>query len=76
MARVSYVEPEQATGEVQQVYQEKLKGKPGNIQKALAHQPGILKSFLSFYASIGRSLEPRLYEMVYIRVSMINGCQY
>ncbi len=76
MARVSYVEPEQATGDVQQVYQEKLKGKPGNIQMALAHKPEILKSFLGFYASIGKSLPPRLYELVYIRVSMINGCQY
>lgn len=76
MARVSYIEPGQATGDVKQVYEEKLQGKPGNIQMALAHQPGILKSFLAFYASIGKALDKRLYELVYIRVSMINGCQY
>lgn len=76
MARVSYVEPQQATGDVKQVYDEKLKGKPGNIQMALAHRPEILKAFLAFYGSIGKALDKRLYELVYIRVSMINQCQY
>ncbi len=38
--------------------------------------PEVLKTFLPFYASVGRSLDRRLYEMVYIRVSMINGCRY
>lgn len=76
MARVSYVAPQQATGDVKQVYDEKLKGKPGNIQMALAHRPEILKAFLAFYGSIGKALDKRLYEMVYIRVSMINQCQY
>ncbi len=75
MARVSYVEPQAASPEIKKIYEE-LKGNPGNIQKALAHQPRILDSFLRFYGSIGRSLERRLYEMVYIRVSIINGCQY
>ncbi len=76
MARVSYIEPQTASPEVKKLYDEKLKGNPGNIQKALAHQPKILDSFLSFYGSIGRSLERRLYEMIYVRVSIINGCQY
>ncbi len=76
MARVSYIEPQVASPEIKKIYEEKLKGQPGNIQKALAHQPKVLDSFLSFYSSIGRSLERRLYEMVYIRVSIINGCQY
>ncbi len=76
MARVSYVEPQNAPPEVKKTYEEKLKGKPGNIQKALAQQPKILDSVLGFYGSVGRSLERRLYELIYIRVSIINGCQY
>ena len=76
MATVSYVEPQAAAPEVKEIYEQKLKGKPGNIQKALAHKPEILENFLGLYASIGRGLERRLYEMVYIRVSMINSCQY
>lgn len=76
MARVSYIQPTDASPEVKKIYDEKLKGQPGNIQKALAHQPKILDSFLSFYGSIGRHLERRLYELVYIRISIINGCHY
>ena len=76
MARVAYIEPQNASPDVKKIYDEKLKGKPGNIQKALAHQPKLLEAFLNFYGSVGRSLERRLFEMVYIRVSIINGCQY
>ena len=76
MARISYVEPAQAPPEVKEIYDTILKGKPGSIQKALAHRPDLLKNFLSFYASVGRALERRLYELVYLRVSMINQCHY
>ena len=76
MARVSYVEMEQATPEVREIYEKVLKGNVPNVHKLVAHRPEILKTFLPFYASVGRSLERRLYEMVYIRVSMINGCHY
>jgi len=76
MARISYVEPAQAPPEVKEIYDTALKGKPGNIQKAIAHRPDILKNFLAFYASVGRHMERRLYELVYIRVSMVNQCHY
>ncbi len=48
----------------------------GPYLKALAHRPEMLKNFLSFYASVGRSLDRKLYELIYIRVSFINGCRY
>jgi uncharacterized peroxidase-related enzyme len=76
VARVTYVELEQATPEVREIYEKTLRGKPGNVQKLIAHRPEVLKNFLPFYASVGRALDRRLYEMVYIRVSMINGCHY
>jgi uncharacterized peroxidase-related enzyme len=76
MARIALIEPEQAPPEVKEIYDQKLKGKPGNVQKALAHRPDMLKNFLGFYASVGRSLDRKLYELIYIRVSMINGCRY
>jgi uncharacterized peroxidase-related enzyme len=76
MPRISLIEPEQATPEIREIYEQKLKGKPGNVQKALAHRPEMLKNFLGFYASVGRSLDRKLYEMIYIRVSMINECRY
>ena len=52
------------------------RGKPGNFHKAFAHRPESLKNFVAFYASVGRSLDRKLYEMIYIRVSWINQCNY
>jgi uncharacterized peroxidase-related enzyme len=76
MARISLIEPEHASPEAREIYDGKLKGKPGSIQKALAHRPAMLGNFLGFYASVGRSLERKLYEAVYLRTSLINGCHY
>jgi uncharacterized peroxidase-related enzyme len=76
MPRIALIDPEQAGPEVKETYEQRLKGKPGNAQKALAHRPELLKNFLGFYASVGRSLERKLYELIYIRVSIINGCRY
>jgi uncharacterized peroxidase-related enzyme len=76
MARISLIAPETAAPEVKEIYEKTLRGKPGNAQKALAHRPEMLKNFLSFYASVGRSLDRKLYELIYIRVSLINGCRY
>jgi uncharacterized peroxidase-related enzyme len=76
MARIGLIEPAQASPEVKEIYDGKLKGKPGNIQEALAHRPAMLTNFLGFYASVGRSLDRKLYEASYLRVSLINGCHY
>jgi uncharacterized peroxidase-related enzyme len=76
MARISLIEPDKASPEIKEIYDGKLKGKPGSIQKALAHRPAMLGSFLGFYASVGRSLDRKLYEAIYLRTSLINGCHY
>lgn len=76
MARISLVEADNATPEIKEIYERTLRGKPGNAQKALAHRPEMLKNFLAFYASVGKSLDRKLYEMIYLRVSFINGCHY
>jgi AhpD family alkylhydroperoxidase len=76
MARISLIAPESASPEVREIYDTVLRGKPGNVQKALAHRPEMLKTFLSFYASVGRSLDRKLYELIYLRVSFINECRY
>jgi uncharacterized peroxidase-related enzyme len=76
MARIALIEPENATPEVKEIYEKTLRGKPGNAQKALAHRPDMLRAFLPFYASVGRSLDRKLYEMIYLRASFINACHY
>lgn len=76
MARIALISNEEASPEVQEIYEKTLRGKPGNAQKALAHRPEMLKGFLSFYGTVGRSLDRKLYELIYLRVSFINGCHY
>src|SRR5579864_4034999 len=76
MARIPLIGPESAIPEVKEIYEKTLRGKPGNAQTALAHRPEMLKNFLPFYASVGRSLDRKLYELIYLRVSFINGCHY
>jgi uncharacterized peroxidase-related enzyme len=76
MARISLISTESANAELKEIYEKTLRGKPGNAQKALAHRPEMLENFLSFYASVGRSLDRKLYELIYLRVSLINGGHY
>jgi alkylhydroperoxidase family enzyme len=76
MAPVPDVEMNDAPPEVREIYETLLKGKVGSVQKLLAHRPEVLKTFLPFYGSIGRTLDRRTYEAVYIRVSAINQCHY
>jgi alkylhydroperoxidase family enzyme len=76
MARIPLIEPDAAPPEVKEIYEKTLKGKPHNVQKAMAHRPEALKNFLSFYRTVGRSLDRKLYDQIYIRVSWLNGCNY
>lgn len=76
MARIGLIGMEDASADVKETYEKTLRGKPGNAQKALAHRPEMLKNFLPFYASVGRSLDRKLYELIYIRTSLINECHY
>ena len=76
MARIHLVTPDIAPPEVKEIYEKTLRGKPGNSHKALAHRPEMLKNFIGFYASVGRSLDRKLYELIYILCSLINQCHY
>jgi uncharacterized peroxidase-related enzyme len=76
MPRIELVEPQTARPEVQQIYEHRLGGKPSNLHKAMAHNPQALTPFLAFYAAAGKSLDRRLWELVYLRVSFINECSY
>lgn len=76
MARISYVEPQNAPAEVKEIYEKVLRGKPGNVHKAMAHRPEALKNFGAFYGSVGKALDRKLYEAIYLRVSLLNHCHY
>lgn len=76
MSRITYVEPQSARPDVQQIYEHRLRGKPANVHKAMAHNPQALTPFLAFYQAAGKSLERKLWELIYLRVSFLNGCEY
>lgn len=76
MARIKLIEAQDASTEVQNIYEHRLRGRPANVHKAMAHLPQALTPFLAFYAAVGKTLPPRLYELVYLRVSMLNQCHY
>jgi len=76
MARLPYVEMDGAPPEVREIYEKVMRGKVGSVQKLLAHRPEMLGTFLAFYGSVGKSLDRRVYETVYIRISALNGCDY
>ena len=70
------IEPEQASPEVKEIYDKVLRGKPANVHMGLAYRPDMLSKFLTFYGSVGRSLDRKLYEAIYLRVSLLNRCHY
>ncbi len=76
MARIGLIEPQIARAEVKHIYEHRLGGRPANVHKAMAHNPHALTPFLAFYASSGASLDRTLWEMVYLRVSFLNSCEY
>ena len=76
MARIGLIEPQNARTEVKHIYEHRLGGRPGNVHKAMAHNPQALTPFLAFYQAVGKSLDRRLWELIYLRVSFINGCEY
>jgi uncharacterized peroxidase-related enzyme len=76
VARIAFVEPQAAPAEVKHLYEHRLGGRPANIHKAMAHNPQGLTAFIALYASIGASLDRKLWEMVYLRISFLNDCYY
>jgi alkylhydroperoxidase family enzyme len=79
MAHVSLVEKDQAAETVRPIYDnvEKKLGAVLNMFKALAHNPGILQTFLTFDSAAGRTkLSPTLRELAYLKTSELNGCHY
>jgi uncharacterized peroxidase-related enzyme len=79
MAHVSYVERDEVPEELQATYDliAKKLGTMLNFFKALAHSPELLNAFLAMNRTQAKTtLDPKLREMAYLRVSALNGCDY
>lgn len=79
MPRLNVVAPEQAEGEVQELYAE-LQGKFGkvfNIFQGMGNSAAALKAYLSASGALSRGeLSRQEREVVYLTVSERNGCEY
>ena len=53
-------------------------GKIPNFFALMAHRPDVLRKFLPIYSAIieGGTVEPRYKDLVYLKASLINGCEY
>ena len=71
---------EQAAPELQEIF-DKLAargGKAPNIFAAMAHRPAVLNAFLPLYKAVVNegTVDAKYKELAYLRVSMVNGCEY
>ena len=80
MARISYVEKDQAPAEVRAIYEqlEKKFGMVPNVIKAMANSPGLLQGFVPFLGAVlsPSAVDAPLKELAIITTTKINGCSY
>jgi alkylhydroperoxidase family enzyme len=79
MARISYVENDQAAPEVQPIFERfaKALGRIPNIFKAMAHAPVLFQKFIEFDGAMrSTKLDRKLRELAYLRASQVNHCDY
>ena len=80
MATVNPVPKEKAAAEIKDIYEGLTKkfGFMPNFFAMMAHRPNVLKTFIPFYGAVVNegTVEPKLKELVYLKTSAINGCEY
>ena len=82
MATVNLLEKEQSTDKVKKVFDDIIKtrgdNKVNNIWKALANDPDLLEATWNRLKKVMApgALDPVTKELIYITVSIINGCEY
>ena len=80
MAVVNPLPKEQAAQETHGVY-DALTGKFGrmpNIFGVMAHRPSAMKHFVSLYGAVMMegTVDAKSKELVYLKTSLVNGCEY
>jgi uncharacterized peroxidase-related enzyme len=79
MARISFVEPGQASPRMRAAYaaSEKVFGHVLDFYKVMAHAPDMVDGFNFLYDKLHHlDLDPKLRELAYLMVSKTNGCEY
>ena len=82
MTTVKYIEEKDASDRVKKVYHDISESRGGakinNIWKVLANDPDLLESTWKRLKEVmgPGALDPLVKELIYIAVSVVNGCQY
>ncbi len=80
MARISRLEPSQVDPQAREIFDAFLKerGNIPNMFRTVAHRPLLLKTVISHFKAVMGSgtLGPKLKEVLFVRVSQINHCEY
>ncbi len=80
MPRVSRLSPEEVDPETRRVFEEFLKerGNIPNMFRTAAHRPDIMKTLTAHFRAVMNTgtVEKKLKELVAVRVSHLNRCDY
>ena len=80
MARIPYIEKDNAPDEVIAIYEqlEKKFGIVPNVIKAMANSPGLLQGFMPFLGAVlsPSAVDAPLKELAILTTTKINGCKY
>ncbi len=80
MARITRLEPSQVDDQVREIFDAFMKerGNIPNMFRTVAHRPHILKSMIAHFKSVmgTGTLGPKLKELLFVRVSQMNHCDY
>lgn len=80
MARISYMEYDQASDGTKAIYKqlENTNGQVANIYKVLGNHPGALQGLVEMSMATYRSseMDPQLAELAYLHTSTLNQCHY
>jgi alkylhydroperoxidase family enzyme len=77
---VNPISNENSSDELREAYNSLAKkfGRIPNFLAVMAHRPSILKNFMPHHSGVMAegTVEPRYKELAYLKVSMLNGCEY
>lgn len=82
MARVPYVEYEDASQEVRDLYDSarRITGRVTNFHKIMGHVPWLYRWYLPLQMSVQRSgiglLDKRTKALAHVKTSLVNSCAY
>ncbi|MBZ5562912.1 MAG: carboxymuconolactone decarboxylase family protein [Acidobacteriia bacterium] len=80
MPRLPNLNPEQVDGEAREIFERFLqeRGNVPNMFRTVAHRPDILKTMTAHFRAVMNTgtVDKKLKELVAVRVSHLNGCEY